>query len=77
MEGKRSSAGQLLVQKKEKPKQNQKTPKGNTVHCFEVETTPGTKTLIPQTGGSAGQRQYNLIDWDTPAHHWKTQKGIR
>lgn len=50
MEGKRSSAGQLQVQKKrkkDKKKKRKKKRDGNIVHSCDVETSPGTKTIHP------------------------------
>lgn len=53
-----------------------KKKEGNTVHCFEVETTPGTKLFIPQIWGSARPRQYILTNRDKPTYCLKVQKGI-
>lgn len=80
MEGKRSSAGQLLLQKKVKPKLNKKkiNPKGNTI--LKLKLLSEHKHSSHRLGLSrteAVQVQHTLINGDTPTHHLKIQKGIR
>lgn len=62
---------------KTKNKQTKKIPKRNTI--LKLKLVLEYKHSSHRLGLSRTevvQVQHTLINWDTPIHHWETQKGI-